>query len=93
VSNCVDYVSFVRPLPDVSPARWQGLVIELSRLGRCEIDGCGVITARGRWGFFLIPPRGFPEIKVCFYRCSSARRRVRQLQLLEACFTGSWEKR
>jgi hypothetical protein len=86
VSNCVDYISFVRPLPDVGPAQWQRLVAELSRLGRCELDGCGVITARGRWGFFLVPPRGFPEIKVCFYRSSSARRRARQLQLLEACF-------
>jgi hypothetical protein len=93
VTACVDYHSFVRPLPDVGPERWQEVVAELSRLGRCELDGCGVVTARGPWGFFLIPPRGFPEIKVCFYHRSSARRRVRQLQLLEACFTGHEDER
>ena len=87
VPYCVDYYSFVRPLPAVDEPRWQRLVDDLKRLGRCEANGCGVITARGRWGFFLIPPRGFPEIKVCFYRGSSPRQRVRRLRLLEACFS------
>jgi hypothetical protein len=91
VPQCIDYISFVRPLPSLDLERWQGLVMRLARLGRCEHDACGVITARGRWGFFLIPPRGFPEIKVCFHRRSSPRERLRRLQLLEACFLDQGE--
>ena len=57
----------------------------LRRLGQCEPEVCGVTTARGKWGFFLIPPQGFPEMKVCFYRHSSLRQRMRRLSLLEDC--------
>ena len=69
---CVDYRAWLLPLPAVSADRWPELVSELSTLGLAEPDATGVTTVRGSWGFLIIPPRGFPELRLNCYKNLSA---------------------
>ena len=69
---CVDYRTWLLPLPSIPAERWQAFVSELASLGRPEPDATGVTTVRGPWGFLLIPPRGFPELRLNCYKNLSA---------------------
>ena len=69
---CVDYRAWILPLPAIAAERWPALVSGLSSLGRAEPDATGVTTVRGPWGFLLIPPRGFPELRLNCYKSLSA---------------------
>jgi hypothetical protein len=79
--TCVDYQVFTCALPDFDESGWESAVAGMRALGRCESNACGVTTVRGDWGFFQIPVRGFPELKVTFFQTT---RRQRQWRLLDA---------
>ncbi|WP_455386108.1 hypothetical protein [Acidihalobacter prosperus] len=69
---CVDYRAWLLPLPAISAERWPALVSALSELGLAEPDATGVTTVRGAWGFLIIPPIGFPELRLNCYKNLSA---------------------
>lgn len=60
--SCLDYQSFVFQLTPQSD------VSRLCGLGRVERADLGVIYVRAEWGFLVLPPAGFPELRVSFYR-------------------------
>ena len=62
VPSCLDYQSFVFRLNQQSD------VSRLCILGRVERADLGVIYVRAEWGFLVLPPPGFPELRVSFYR-------------------------
>lgn len=69
---CVDYRAWLLSLPDIPAERWPGLVRALCALGEVQPDATGVTTVRGPWGFLIIPPRGFPELRLNCYKTLSA---------------------
>lgn len=69
VENCVDYRSFVCPLATtITAAAHTALGARLATLGKAETERLGVIYIKGNWGFLVYPPRGFPELRVSFYK-------------------------
>jgi hypothetical protein len=82
---CVDYRAWLLPLPAISAERWPALVSALSALGRAEPDATGVTTVRGPWGFLIIPPKGFPELRLNCYKTLSADREKDLLTGITAC--------
>lgn len=79
--TCVDYQVFVCGLPALDDSGWESAVARMRALGRFDTNACGITTVRGDWGFFQIPVRGFPELKVTFFQTA---RKHRQRQLLDA---------
>ena len=73
--TCVDYRVYVCDFPQCDDARWRWAVARMRMLGRCESNACGVTYVRGAWGFFQIPARGFPELKVTFFHFTRRRQR------------------
>jgi hypothetical protein len=80
--TCVDYQVFVCDLPKFEGSDWQSAVARMRALGQCEDNACGVTTVRGSWGFFQIPVRGFPELKVTFFQFTRQHQRRRFLWAL-----------
>jgi hypothetical protein len=79
--TCVDYQVFVCDLPEFDDSGWESTVAGMCALGHYDTNACGVTTVRGDWGFFQIPIRGFPELKVTFFQMT---RRQQQRRLLDA---------
>lgn len=67
VPSCVDYQTFVTPWPSMDRERHQLLELSLGRLGVREDNACGVTFVHAPWGFLIVPPPGFPELKVNLY--------------------------
>lgn len=68
VAACLDYRAFVLAFPKaLSDAAYQRLLVELQSLGRSEPPRLGVFYIYSSWGFLVVPPPGFPELKVSFY--------------------------
>jgi hypothetical protein len=88
-ATCVDYRVYVCDLPDLDSLQWQSAVERMRILGQCHDNPCGVTTVRGSWGFFQIPPAGFPELKVTFFRFTRSNRRRSLLRALAAALWGS----
>lgn len=65
---CLDYQAFVFRLGAVEANRWDLIVSGLCALGRVERAHLGVVYVRADWGFLVLPPPGFPELRVSFYR-------------------------
>ncbi len=89
--SCVDYKVFVCRLPEFGDFGWQSAVARLMALGHCERTACGVTTVRADWGFFQIPVRGFPELKVTFFMVTRKHRRERLLRALAGALRASYE--
>lgn len=69
VENCVDYRSYVYDLDaDITPAAFLALRTRLSMLGTMDRERLGVAYIKEQWGFLVFPPRGFPELRVSFYK-------------------------
>ena len=69
VENCVDYRSYVCPLDaEITTATHCALRARLMALGKADEERLGVLYIRGYWGFLVYPPRGFPELRVSFYK-------------------------
>ena len=69
VENCADYRSFVFPLNKAMTAAAHSVVCaRLSELGTADKERLGVTYVRGAWGFLVLPPKGFPELRVSFYK-------------------------
>lgn len=65
---CTDYRAWILPLPALTAESWASFITELSGFGHSERNATDVTTVRGEWGFLLIPPRGFPELRLsCYY--------------------------
>ena len=68
VSACLDYQAFVLAVPPNLPAAaHKQLCEELKQLGRVRQELLGVIYVEAEWGFLVVPPAGFPEIKINFF--------------------------
>jgi len=67
VPACVDYQAYVYPWPPMDEERRRLLAQALGGLGMREDNACGVTTVRAAWGFLMVPPPGFPELKVNFF--------------------------
>jgi len=67
VPSCVDYQAYVCPWPPMDRERHQVFSATLGGLGVQEDNACGVATVRAAWGFLIVPPPGFPELKVNFF--------------------------
>ena len=65
---CLDYRAFLfslePPWPEPAYAR---LCDTLRGLGRIRREALGVTYVDGEWGFLVIPPPGFPELKINFH--------------------------
>ena len=63
--SCLDYQTWVIDLPDQIPAgRHAEMACRLRALGRLDQELLGVAYVRGDWGVLIVPPVGFPEIKI-----------------------------
>jgi hypothetical protein len=69
VAACLDYRAYIFALPR-SPggAAYEHLRDALCALGRCEPPRLGVHYVYADWGFLVVPPPGFPELKINFFR-------------------------
>ncbi len=68
VEACVDYRAYVVSLPKgTTPDIYAQWVSRLCGLGRVVEERLGVRYVKGPWGFLVVPPLGFPELKITFY--------------------------
>ncbi|APZ41716.1 hypothetical protein [Acidihalobacter ferrooxydans] len=82
---CVDYRVWLLTLPPLSAQRWAQFVNEAVAPDGAAPDATGVMTIRGDWGFAVIPPRGFPELKLnCYKNIEGSREEHIKNHLLEA---------
>lgn len=75
------YQVYMCTLPEFRASEWQDIVTRLRALGHCQDNAYGITTVRRPWGYFQIPPRGFPELKVTLFRFTRAAERQ---ELLDA---------
>ncbi len=79
ISACLDYQAFVHTVPpDLPAAAHQQLCGELKRLGRVRQELLGVVYVEAEWGFLVVPPAGFPEIKINFFH-TTGEQQVKQI--------------
>lgn len=65
---CLDYQAFVFALPPaLTASAFARLRDGLRGMGRIRREALGVIYVDGDWGFLVIPPYGFPELKINFF--------------------------
>ncbi len=65
VGSCLDYQAYILDLPPgISGEAYGQLDRHLRGLGRLEQELLGVAYIRGDWGVVIVPPPGFPEIKM-----------------------------
>jgi len=82
ISACLDYAAYAFDLPsdraifDLAAARRA-----LMALGRIEREDLGVVYIRSDWGHMILPPSGFPELKVVFHHDTDRETRRRILNL------------
>ncbi|MDA8095511.1 MAG: hypothetical protein M0T84_16705 [Betaproteobacteria bacterium] len=81
---CVDYVAYTHALPSTNDGGWQEISTRLRVLGICQDTAIGVTTVRNDWGFFQIPTRNFPELKVTFFRTARVADRNNVLAAIAA---------
>ncbi len=63
--GCLDYRNFILDLPASLPAEvYDRLDRRLRTLGHLEQELLGVPYIRAGWGVLIVPPPGFPEIKM-----------------------------
>ncbi len=63
--GCLDYRNFILDLPRHLPTQvYDRLDRRLRTLGRLEQELLGVPYIRTDWGVLIVPPPGFPEIKM-----------------------------
>jgi hypothetical protein len=69
IPACLDYQAYAFSVPsDLEPAAYQEINQALRQLGRLRHEMVGVGYVDADWGFLIIPPAGFPELKINFYR-------------------------
>ena len=67
VPICVGYKVYVHPWPHMQAEQRQSIVESLGELGvREDSEICNVTTVRAYWGFLVVPPVGFPELRISF---------------------------
>jgi len=67
VPACLDYDAYVFEVSDGARSLdLQRLQHSLERLGRVDRASLGVVYIRSDWGYLVLPPPGFPELKAVF---------------------------
>lgn len=56
----------------MSAKHWEAFTKVLRSLGSARRDATGVTTVRADWGFLIVPPRGFPELRLNCYKLTEA---------------------
>jgi len=65
---CLDYQAFRFALPpSLAESDFARLKEALKRLGRIRYEALGVTYVDGKWGVLIVPPFGFPELKINFF--------------------------
>ena len=68
IGSCIDYKAYAFQLPrQTDLLAWKAVERQLMTLGKPEPLLTGVTRVTGSWGFLVVPPRDFPELKVNFY--------------------------
>lgn len=78
IEVCVDYWALVHDFPaDPHAATTEDRRNALLALGDPQPERLGVVYVYAHWGFLVIPPAGFPELRVNFFRSApDAERRL-----------------
>jgi hypothetical protein len=64
---CTDYQMYVRAWFVAQTEQRDKIIAALNALGKVECNAmCNVANLNAEWGFMVIPPLNFPEIKICF---------------------------
>ncbi len=74
---CIDYQSYVFTLPQGQAS--QKLAARLVGLGKLRHEMLGVAYVDTEWGLLVVPPPGYPEIKVNFFHHITKKQIVRVL--------------
>ncbi|KOR29374.1 hypothetical protein TI04_08800 [Achromatium sp. WMS2] len=65
---CTDYKVYTGPWSEITSTQRMDIIAALAALGSMNVnDPCNVATLCATWGFLVIPPPGFPELKISFY--------------------------
>ncbi len=81
IPACLDYRAYAFSVPpDLDPPLYRQLDRNLRQLGILRHEMLGVAYIDADWGFLIIPPPGFPELKINFYHQTSDRK-VEQILL------------
>lgn len=79
---CLDYDAYAFDLSSDSTAFDPAVARTiLEALGRIEREDLGVVYIRSDWGHIVLPPPGFPELKVVFHHGTYQGARQRILDL------------
>ena len=65
---CLDYRAFVMTIPEIPESEQRDLNERLVALGRVRHEALGVAYVDAEWGFLVVPPAGYPELRVTFFR-------------------------
>jgi len=91
VPACLDYDAYVFEVSGGTRSLdLQRLQHAVERLGRVDRASLGVVYIRSDWGYLVLPPPGFPELKVVFGHQVSKRTQQRILDLVAAAITDGW---
>lgn len=71
VPHCVDYKCYLIPIKNLTFSKRKHLIDNLAVVGYPQSENCGVTYIIGNWGFAVIPPQNFPELKINFYKKTS----------------------
>jgi hypothetical protein len=83
IPACLDYRAFAFPVPtDLEAATYRELSQDLRQLGKLRHEMLGVGYVDADWGFLIIPPAGFPELKINFYHQTSEQKIEQTLLLI-----------
>jgi hypothetical protein len=77
---CIDYQSYVFTLPqDLAVLASKKLTERLVGLGKLRHEMLGTTYVDTKWGLLVVPPAGFPEMKVNFFHHITKKQIVRVL--------------
>ncbi len=80
VGSCIDYQAYAFRLPrNADSSAWAAVEQALLQLGKAQPMIAGVTRVSGSWGFMVVPPQNFPELKVNFFHHIDAIEQTRIL--------------
>ncbi len=72
---CIDYKSYIFLVPqELEASTYNQLRQRLIGLGKLRHEMLGVFYVDAEWGLLVVPPPGFPEMKVSFFHHITGQR-------------------
>ena len=73
IKTCLDYRAFMLALEQSACAPfYEKVVNELREMGEVRPVMGSICQIHDSWGYLIIPPEGFPEIRINFYKKTPA---------------------